>query len=242
MLGLMAVAVAACGRKPDTETGSAAAASAAAAPSAFAAPSAPAPSAEVLVPDAEGEELTALDPCLVGSWAALDVSMKTNSLGAEGGAKTALTIAPSGAAVVDFAPMSEVRVTTLSFGFDFRYHGKSKATLTTPRRGTLAAEKPDYSRLRVTANAKLDQAGTVPILKDKPVMELANAMSAFAAARAAPAPSAGVGPLQSASGPSEIDASPVFSSTGYSCGDSALSLRSKNREVTWRFVKVNPQR
>ena len=178
----------------------------------------------------EGETLSALDPCVVGTWGSTLVTMKMDALHAEGGAKVRLTISDSGAAVLDFTPMSAINTATQDFALDFQYTGRASATLKTPKQGVLEIQNADYSGLRVSVRAKPHNSDKGFVLPDRPL----TAPSASGAA--APAPSA----EPELPGVDGLAQNPVFSSGHYSCADSALMLRNKGRDVTWRFVKADP--
>jgi hypothetical protein len=185
-----------------------------------------------------------LDACLVGNWKASRVTLKVDPVDAQGGANIALQIAPSGASLLDFGPMSDIRATSSGFSFEFRYSGKATATLKTPSPGTVTSEQSDYSGLRVTASAKLPGAGSVALFKDTPLTQLANMGAALAgvgkggaakgaASAAAPAASGAVATPG-------IDSSPVFSSNRYTCGGDSLRLYGGEQPLEWVFERVRP--
>jgi hypothetical protein len=207
---------------------------------------APSVSAVALAPSlataAAAAPLSGLDPCLVGKWQASGATLQLDQVKAQGGANVLLEIAPSGASVIDFGPMSDVHATSSGFSFDFRYSGKATATLKSATRGSLDSENENYAALRVTATAKLPGAGAIPLFKDTPVAELAKMGSALVGAgkglpkapTSAAAPSA-VKPGTPANG---IDSNPVFASTRYTCEGDALSLQGGERGFTWLFVRA----
>jgi hypothetical protein len=216
-------ALLAIGCKKDESTGTASAASSVPTPSATPSPgasTAPAPSGALLV---------GLDPCLVGKWSSAAVSMQTRDVSVDGGANVGLSIADTGKAVLDFAPMAPINGKSGAANFDFRYSGTASATLTTKTRGSISSENPDYSGLKVSASFGMPGVGKMPIFKDKPVAELAKVAAGIAGAKA---------PGAAAAPPPGIDANPIFSTSSYTCEGSALTLVSATPAVTWTFKRA----
>ena len=179
------------------------------------------------------EPLNGLDECLVGKFEADKVVLKLNRLSAEGGSKVALEVASDGAATIDFTPMNEIHATAdRGLAFDFKYAGKATSTLKTPTRGTIVSESTNLDALRVNSTIKLPGAGAVQLFKDTPVKELARMATAIAGSlpKGADAP----GAANPASG---IDASPIFSSSHYSCQGDTLTLDNAQGAATWTFKR-----
>lgn len=196
-------------------------------------------------PAAAAAPLTGLDSCLVGKWKASGVTLKIDSISAHGGANVTLDVAPSGASVIDFGPMSDVRATGASLNFDFRYSGKASGTLKSPSRGILQSEAADYTGLRVTATIKLPGAGSVPLLKETPVTQLANMGVALAGAgkgspKAKPSAAAPSSASQLGTPAKGIDSNPIFASSRYTCEGNSLSLRGGEQGFEWLFARVLP--
>lgn len=228
-----------CKKKPADETGVASASapppSGSTAPSAGAAATVGAAARALAeAPMPEGETLSALDACMIGTWRSTLVTMKMSPLHADGGPNALLTISETGAAVLDFTPMSAISAVTPEFTLDFQYSGKASATLKTPRQGVLEVTKADFSALRVSALAKPPKGEPVVVFRNRSLTRPAPAGSA------APAPSGASSVEAAMPGVAGIAQDPALSSGQYSCGDSALMLRTKGQEVTWRFVKADP--
>jgi hypothetical protein len=228
---LLALLALSCSRK-DVESGAAPAVGSVALP-ASSPPSAPAA--------APAPALSGLDSCLVGKWRATSVTLKLDSMSAQGGANVTLDIAPTGASVIDFGPMADVHATGPQMSFDFRYSGKATATIRSPSRGTLQSESADYAGLRVTANVKLPGAGSIPLFKDTPLTELATMGTALAGGvkglpKAKPAASAPAA-SQPDTAPKGIDSNPVFASNHYTCEGSSLTLRGGEHQFEWQFSR-----
>lgn len=155
--------------------------------------------------------------------------MTTDQASAEGGGNLVMKIATTGDTVVDFGPMAPINGKGAGVGFDFQYSGKATATLSTPTRGAIASSKADYAGLRVTASAQIPGGGKMDLFKNKPVSELAQMATAVAGAKApAGAP------------PPGLDASPIFSTTRYTCADSMLTLDSSEKlAAKWTFVRAD---
>lgn len=245
-IGFVALALAtafACSKTQDKS--SAGASSAAASAPAIAAASPPAPSAQPQAPAAPGEVVIAapdivspaevlkgLDPCVIGNWKGVGVAMKIGTLSAEGGEGAKLSVAPTGAAVVDLTPMTMMHARTNDLAFDFRYSGTATATLKTPMRGTIKASDAQYSKLNFSVTIKMP-TGEVPLITDRPLKELAT--EGLALAKAAPPSPGAAAPGAQALG---VEENPAFSSSVYTCADSLLTLYGKENSVRWRFVKA----
>lgn len=180
-----------------------------------------------------GPALSGFDDCLVGNFEAEQVTLKLDQVSAAGGAKVALQVAANGSSSIDFTPMNEINAKANGgLSFAFKYAGKATATLKTPTRGTIVSESTNLDGLRVNATIKLPGAGGVPLFKDTPVKELANMATAIAGSipQGANAP----GAANPASG---IDASPVFSSSRYTCQGDTLTLDNAGGAATWTFKR-----
>jgi hypothetical protein len=173
-----------------------------------------------------GAALAGLDACLVGSWKGTSFSLKTEQVTAEGGANLVLKIGAGGDSVIDFGPMSPVNAKSAGAGFDFQYSGKATATLSTPTRGNVVSDKADYSGLRVTVNVHLPGAGKLALLKDKPLSELSQMASGVIGGKA-----------PTAAAPPGIDASPVFSSSRYTCEADTLTILGDKLAAQWLFTR-----
>jgi hypothetical protein len=187
---------------------------------------------------AAGEALAGLDECLVGKWKAEKVTLKLDQVNAEGGANTALEISPNGASTIDFSPMNDVHAkANAGFAFDFKYDGKATGNLKTPTRGTIVSDGTNLADLRVTATAKLPGAGAVPLFKDTRVSELASMATAIAGAVPNLPKGANAQPAAAPNPASGIDASPVFSSSRYTCQGDTLTLDNAQGVATWVFKR-----
>jgi hypothetical protein len=190
-------------------------------------------------PSAAGA-LSGLDRCVLGNWRASGVTMKLAELSGEGGANVTLQIPASGAATIDFTPMSEVHVKGAAFAFDFHYAGTASAILTTPTRGTFHSDGANYAALKVSATMKFPGAAPMPLFKDTPVSELASMATGLSAlgqklGRAgSAAPAAPAGPARG------IESAPIFSSSQYSCTEDQLILHSAEQKVEWSFKRATP--
>jgi hypothetical protein len=193
-----------------------------------AASSAPAAVASAAPASGGGEALAGLDPCLVGKWTSTQVTMTADQLSVEGGANVALSVADTGAAVLDFGPMAPIQGKSSPASFEFQYSGKASATLATKTRGAISSQSPDYSGLKVSVSFGMPGAGKVPLFKNKPVSELAQMATAMTGAKGAPA----------AAPPPGIDSSPVFSTSSYTCQGATLTLVSAKPAVTWSFKRA----
>ena len=181
----------------------------------------------------EGGALHGLDECLVGQFEAEKVVLKLNRLSAEGGSKVDMQIGSDGAATIDFTPMNEIHATAdRGLAFDFKYAGKATSTLKTPTRGTIVSESTNLDALRVNSTIKLPGAGAVQLFKDTPVKELARMATAIAGSL----PKGGDAP-GAANPASGIDASPIFSSSHYSCQGDTLTLDNAQGAATWTFKR-----
>jgi hypothetical protein len=174
-----------------------------------------------------GAPLGGLDPCLVGNWKSQAFSLRNSQATAEGGANVAMNVAASGETSLDFGPMTKINAKGAGANFDFQYSGKATATLSTPARGTITADKADYARLRVTASVQIPGAGKMDVFENKPVSELAQLATAVASTK----PTAGAPPPG-------LDANPIFSTTRYTCKDGKLTLDSDQLAAQWTFVRT----
>lgn len=178
--------------------------------------------------------LSGFDTCLVGNFEAEQVTLKLEQVSAAGGSKVALQIGADGSSSVDFTPMSPINAKANGgLAFDFKYSGKASATLKTPERGTIVSESTNLDALRVSATIKLPGAGGVPLFKDTPVNELAKMATAIAGSM--PQGAKLPGGANPASG---IDASPVFSSSRYTCQGDTLTLDNVGGAATWTFKRT----
>jgi hypothetical protein len=178
-----------------------------------------------LVPSGQAAS-AGFDSCLVGSWKAVRASLKVEAVSAEGGGNVAMDIAPTGAAVLDFTPMSEVEAAAQGVAFAFRYSGKATGVLETPRPGELASKDNDYSKLTVTAMAKVPGQASVPLFKETPVTELQKTVGKMAGTIAPGTPSKG------------IETSPVLSMTRYVCSPQTLALKGTAAQAEWTFTRL----
>ena len=259
-VGLSALACAmqlGCSKKPPEKFATGTGSATAAAPAASPAPaSAEMPHAEGITPPeipTPPELLHGFDPCLVGVWKGMSVTMRLGPLNADGGEGVQLSIAERGIAALDFTPMTEVRARTSDLKFDFRYAGKAFGKLRTPARGTLRSSEVDYTKLTVSVSAKLESGDAVELFKNRPLAELVAGGPAPGIPAPSGAPSAAPAPLPSASaaaaagpqvpggaGTIGVEPNPVFGSNLYTCADSALKLYGKDNTVRWLFVKTEP--
>jgi len=172
--------------------------------------------------------------CLVGKWKSVKVTLAMDPVTAEGGANVLLDVGATGASTLDFSSMEEVKAAMPAFKFDFRYSGKATGTLVSPSPGTLESSNAEWSGLRVTATANVPGLGKMPLLKDTPVSQLAAMGTALGGALASAEPAAPAGPAA----PQGIDASPVLSSSRYTCTPDTLTLSPKDAKgATWVFAK-----
>jgi hypothetical protein len=123
------------------------------------------------------------------------------------------------------------------FAFDFKYNGKATGNLKTPTRGTIVSDGTNLADLRVTATAKLPGAGAVPLFKDTRVSELASMATAIAGAVPNLPKGANAQPAAAPNPASGIDASPVFSSSRYTCQGDTLTLDNAQGVATWVFKR-----
>lgn len=206
---------------------------ASAAPSPAAAPSGAEPSdlAAAAPPAPSAAPFSGFDPCVVGSWQAKSVALSAEQVKASGGRGVKMTIEPSGKTTLDFGSMENILAGGSGMSFDFRYSGTATGTLKTPSLGKFESENPDYSKLKVSANAKIPGAGAVPVFKDTPVADLVKMASGMAAAaKGAPgAPAMGA--------PKGIDSAPIFSSSAYECRPDSLTLTGA-QNLVWEFVRT----
>ena len=215
-LGLL---LAACSRRDATP----ASASSAAAPALSGAGNAPSAAA---APATGG-----LDSCLIGNWKTTKVTLKNDQMSAEGGDGMTMQVAPTGVTEIDFTRMSDIRAKSPAVNFDFKYSGKARGTLTTPTAGKIESKQADYAGLRVTANVKLPGAGSMPMFKDTPISDLVKMAEGMAAKTGAPSTPAAGKP------PQGIDATPVFSSSRYTCSPELLTLQGDQLDVVWLFAR-----
>lgn len=180
-----------------------------------------------------GGVLVGLDECLVGKFEAEKVVLKLNRLSAEGGSKVEMQIASNGATTIDFTPMSEIHATAdRGLAFNFKYAGTATSTLKTPARGTIVSESTNLDALRVNSTINLPGAGAVQLFKDTPVKELARMATAIAGSLPK-----GADATAAANPASGIDASPIFSSSHYTCEGDTLTLDNAQGAATWTFKR-----
>ena len=158
-----------------------------------------------------------------------------NKLNASNGADARLVIDSKNASTIDFTPMAQIHAKDATFAFDFSYSGKASAQLQTPTRGVVESSQNDFGSLRVTATIQLPGAGSMPLFKDTPVKDLANAADGLAKGLGkTPAPAAGAKP----GAPAGIEANPVFSNSTYACSGNALTLSARTGGAVWTFARA----
>lgn len=171
--------------------------------------------------------------CLVGKWKSTKATLQVDQVRGEGGENVKLEIEGTGRSTIDFAEMADIHANTPAFKFDFRYSGKATATLTSDGE-TITSSDADWSGLRVTATANIPGIGKMPLVQDTPVSQLA-------ALGKGVADSLGVDsaePPNAPPTPQGIDASPVLSSSSFTCTDGVLKITSKQAAgATWEFAK-----
>ena len=162
----------------------------------------------------------ALDACVVGSWKSTVATLNLKLAQATGGANVEMKIEPSGACSMDFTPMSAINATAKPVNFDFHYSGKATALLKTPSAGVITAVQSDYSGLKASATIHMPSGGTMPLLTNVPVANMA------------PTTASPAGTTQG------IDSSPVLSADSYTCSGSTLTLTSSIAHTEWSFSRV----
>lgn len=171
--------------------------------------------------------------CLVGKWKSSKATLHVDQVRGEGGADVKLEIEGTGKSTIDFSEMADIHANTPAFKFDFKYSGKATATLLADSE-TITSSDADWSGLRVTATANIPGVGKMPLVEDKPVSQLA-------ALGKGVADSLGIDsaePPEAPPPPQGIDASPVLSSSSYTCSDGVLKITSKQAAgATWEFAK-----
>jgi hypothetical protein len=171
--------------------------------------------------------------CLIGKWKSTKATLQVDQVRGEGGENVKLEIDGTGRSTIDFGEMADIHAATPAFKFDFRYSGKATATLI-PDHETITSKDADWSGLRVTATANIPGIGKMPLVQDTPVSQLA-------ALGKGVADSLGVDsadPPNAPPTPQGIDASPVLSSSSFTCADGVLKITSKQAAgATWEFAK-----
>ena len=191
------------------------------------------------LPDASvapaGQTLNGLDECLVGQFESEKLMLKLDGANAEGGAKVALQITSDAAAAIDFSPMDRIHAKgARGLRVDIWYSGTATASLKTPVRGTLVSESTNFDGLRVNAAIDVLGAGLAPLFKDTTVTELER-MAAGIEQSLPPRNSSAPGAMNPLLG---IDASPVFSSSHYTCQGDTLTLENAEGGATWTFIRT----
>jgi hypothetical protein len=171
--------------------------------------------------------------CLIGKWKSTKATLQVDQVRGEGGENVKLEIDGTGRSAIDFGEMADIHATTPAFKFDFRYSGKATATLI-PDNETITSKDADWSGLRVTAIANIPGIGKMPLVQDTPVSQLA-------ALGKGVADSLGVDsadPPNAPPTPQGIDASPVLSTSSFTCAAGVLKITSKQAAgATWEFAK-----
>jgi len=162
----------------------------------------------------------ALDACVVGTWKSNVATLNLKLAQATGGANVEMKIEPSGACSMDFTPMSVINATAKPVNFDFHYSGKATALLKTPSAGVITAAQSDYSGLKASATIHMPSGGTMPLLTNVPVANMA------------PTTASPAGTTQG------IDSSPVLSADSYTCSASTLTLTSSIAHTQWTFSRI----
>ncbi|MDQ2646525.1 MAG: hypothetical protein M3020_22135 [Myxococcota bacterium] len=171
--------------------------------------------------------------CLVGKWKSTKATLQVAPMRGEGGENVKLEIEGTGKSTIDFGEMAEVHASTPAFTFDFRYSGTATATLIADSE-TITSNDADWSGLRVSATANIPGIGKMPLVQDTPVSQLATLGKGVA-------DSLGIdsaAPPSAPPAPQGIDASPVLSSSTYTCADGTLKITSKQTGgASWEFAK-----